>query len=41
MAMLEDGVTYQENLEMYRMLRGKVTDEEQERLDALIKSYTQ
>jgi hypothetical protein len=41
MAMLEDGVTYQENLEMYRMLRGKVTDEEQQRLDALIKSYTQ
>jgi hypothetical protein len=41
MAMLEDGVTYQENLEMYRMLRGKVTDEEQARLDALIKSYTQ
>jgi hypothetical protein len=31
----------QENLEMYRMLRGKVTDEEQARLDALIKSYTQ
>lgn len=41
MAMLEDGVTYQENLEMYRMLRNKVTDEEQERLDTLIESYTQ
>ena len=41
MAMLEGGVTYQENLEMYLMLRGKVTDEEQQRLDALIKSYTQ
>ncbi|MGI6704559.1 MAG: hypothetical protein ACOX42_11235 [Clostridia bacterium] len=39
-AMLEDGVTYQENLEMYRILRHKVTDEEQQKLDSLIEAYT-
>lgn len=39
-AMLEDGVTYQENLEMYMILRQKVTDEEQKRLDNLIEAYT-
>jgi len=38
--MLEDGVTYQENLEMYMILRQKVTDEEQKRLDNLIEAYT-
>jgi hypothetical protein len=39
-ALLEDGVTYQENLEMYRVLRQRVTDDEQKRLDTLIEAYT-
>lgn len=38
--MLQDGVTYDENLAMYKILRDKVTDEEQKKLDSLIESYT-
>lgn len=38
--LLKDGVTYRENLEMYRMLREKVTDDEQKKLDALIEAHT-
>ena len=38
--MLQDGVTYEENLAMYRILREKVTDDEQKKLDSLIEAYT-
>jgi len=37
---LQDGVTYEENLVMYKILRQRVTDQEQKRLDSLIESYT-
>ncbi len=39
--MLQDGVTYEENLSMYKMLGQKVTDDEQKKLDTLIEAYTQ
>jgi len=39
--MLQGGVTYEENLEMYRILRQRVTDDEQKKLDTLIEAYTQ
>lgn len=40
-SMLEDGVTWEENKVMFMILRKKVTDEEQERIDFLIEAYTQ
>lgn len=39
-SMLKDGVTWEENKVMFTMLRKKVTDEEQKKLDSLIEAYT-
>lgn len=38
--MLQGGVTREENREMYLMLRNKISDEEQNKLDRLIEIYT-
>lgn len=40
MTILKGGITYRDNLEMYSILRQKIADKEQERLDALIEKYT-
>jgi hypothetical protein len=40
-SMLEGGVTWEENKAMFDILREKVTDEEQAKLDRLIEFYTQ
>ncbi|MBA1334039.1 MAG: hypothetical protein HPY66_1523 [Firmicutes bacterium] len=40
-SMLEDGVTWEENKAMFTILRKKVTDQEQKKIDSLIEAYTQ